>query len=305
MLPADADGEQILENDFGKIKVTIGPVAPMPLQISGVWSLNFDLRALTNVKKKNGRLWYIDFGDGVETEYTYDGVFNRQFQKTIPSLADDLEVKVYKKLNGKLKLYGTGGLRIRDLNYGVREEKEIEIVEKSMSKRISHMRVQVALQVLPPGSMPFVDMPFCPMMMHAFVVEAFNLPKPSVGGLPSPYMCVKMEEDRKTEKTQVKSKTLTPQWDEQLHAVITNPEGSAVFELWDENTLKDKKLASAKVELKTINDGAVHFQWLQLEGENGEPFGKVNVIVQCTPYGHPFASMDELKPMLLDPIPLV
>jgi len=297
------DGERMIENELGKVKITIGS-EPIRITKCPNWTLNFDLKEITNIKKKKDRVWFIDFGDGFETEYTYNGIFDVQFQKVIISLGDEIPIKVYKKKNNKLKLYGSNTFKIKDMQYGVKEEKFIEIKPNSLSHTVSDKMVHLVWQVLQPDYEPFVDAPFCPMALHAFVIEAFGIPKMDIGSMSDPYVKVKMEEDKIYECTKVIDNTITPQWETQLDVLITNPYGKAVFEIWDKNEKKDKIISSAMIELSEVNDGQVHYKWLKMNGvAKKDQGGNLNVILQCTPIGHPCVTFDDLRLMLYTPNP--
>lgn len=92
--------------------------------------------------------------------------------------------------------------------------------------------------------------------------------------------CAELRTGRETSK---RYSTLSPVWNEQLFFKVPRAGGVLRLQVYDwDLAASDDLLGSAEVPLSSLLHGKRVEQWLELRGEDGEPKGQVQVVMQYT-----------------------
>ena len=142
--------------------------------------------------------------------------------------------------------------------------------------------------ITPPNVEPFINNIYNPLIMHVYVIEAFNVPKMDLTSKTDPYVLLRFEKDKIGVKTKALDNTLTPQWNELVDLVITNFNEKLIVEMWDENVTKDKMINSTKIDIEKYLSGNPHFEWIKIDKI------MLNLAIQIKPKGEKFLTKEEV-----------
>ena len=183
---------------------------------------------------------------------------------------------------------------------GIIEEKNIFKVKTTLlGSKITKKRILLSLHLTPPNAEPFINQRFNPLIMHIYVIEALNVPKTDISSKSDPYVLFKFENDKIGIKTKALDNTLTPQWNELIDLIITNPNENLIIEIWDKNIKKDKLISSTKIDIQKFLNYEPHFEWIKINKI------LLNLVIHVKPQGESFISQEQINLYQLSPIPIV
>ena len=157
--------------------------------------------------------------------------------------------------------------------------------------------VYLSLHITPPNEDPIINKIFNPLILHAFVIEALNVPKMDLLSKTDPYVLLRFEKDKIGVKTKFLDNTLTPQWNELLDLIITDQKEDLIVEIWDKNVTKDNMISSTTLSIEKYLNGKPHFEWIKIGKMN------LNLVIQIKPLGEKFITKDEIDLYLLQSVP--
>ena len=270
------------ENSFGKFKISVVNEIK-PFSVSTFWKCNIFIKEITNIVKEKDVLWNVDINN-ISSGFTYDGIINKYISININSLqSDDIKLTLYKNEKGSKKEYGKDSFKILGMIFGIVEEKNIYMSDKKIS---------LSIHITPPNYEPFVNNKLNPLIMHIYVIEAMNIPKMDLTSKTDPYVLLKFEKDNIGIKTKALDNTLTPQWNELLDLIITDPKENLIIEIWDKNVIKDKIIKSTKIDIQKYLNGEPHFEWFKIDKI------LLNLVIQVKYLDEKYISIEEVNSKL-------
>ena len=291
--------DTIFENSFGKFKLSfVNEIKPFT--IAPYWKCNILIKEILNITKKKDILWIAEINNN-SLGYTYDGKINKYLSININSIqTDEIKFIFYKNKKGKQKEYGKCYLKIFDLQMGMIEEKEIPIVKNTLlGSKITKKKILLSLHLTPPNAEPFINQIFNPLIMHIYVIEAINVPKTDITSKSDPYVLFKFESDKIGIKTKALDNTLTPQWNELIDLIITNPKENLTIDIWDKNIKKDKLISSTNIDIQKYFNYEPHFEWIKINKI------LLNLVIHVKPKGESFITKEQVNLYQLSPIPVI
>ena len=291
------NSEKIFENSFGKFKISLVNEVK-PFNISQNWKCNISVIEIANITKKKDIIWLPEINND-SLGYTYDGKINKYISINVNSIqTDEIKFILHKIKKGKKKEYGKCFLKISELQLGIMEEKSISFVKTKLLKtKITNKNIKLSLHLTPPNYEPFVNLKYNPLIMHIYIIEAINIPKTDISSKSDPYISFKFEGSKIGIKSSVLEDTLTPQWNELVDLIITDPNENLIVEIWDKNLKKDKFICNAILETKKYMNYEPHYEWIKMD----KVF--LNLVIHIKPLGDTFISKEQVNFYQLLPIP--
>ena len=207
---------------------------------------------------------------------TLTPVWNQEFQFKIFSLNTDviiLSLYDYDKYS-KNDLLGEWRKPIKDLRPGIVVEEEVNA--GGMIHIIYHLACA--------NQVKWESKEIWPLRLHIRAIEAKDIPNNA--GKTDPYLELFFIHDILKEKTTTKDNTLTPQWFQDFHFIITDLNEAFKIKLWDENTLKNSELSEAIINFSMNHKiNTVYDEWYDMTplGSNKKG-GKVRLMTQLADY---------------------
>jgi Ca2+-dependent lipid-binding protein len=121
-----------------------------------------------------------------------------------------------------------------------------------------------------------------PAAFHIRIITGDDIPNMDAIGKTDPYVIIRGPEEEV--KTSVKENTLTPQWDEDFHLEIRNPQNSIVtLKLMDKDLSVDDPISSAEIQVGILPFGEPLVTWIELKKEKSvEKPGRLRVLLHLT-----------------------
>ena len=208
-------------------------------------------------------------------------------------------MSLFKNENDSKKEYGIGLLNIFESKIGIKENKNLQLLNSSKSSsNFIDNKIILKYHITPPEAEPFINKNYDPLIMHIYVIEALNIPKMDITSKTDPYVVCKFEKDKLGIKTKVLNNTLTPQWNQLLDLIITDSNENLIIEIWDKNIRKDKIICSTKLNINKYLNGVPYFEWIKMNEKI-----LLNLAIQVKAKNEIFLSQNEVNKYQLSPIP--
>lgn len=145
------------------------------------------------------------------------------------------------------------------------------------------------LHLAPASRAPFAQELFAPMALNVHFIEAVGVPSMDRGSKSDCFFRVRLESDVPNfwRQTRTIDDSLTPQWNERVQLLLTNPQDKFTIEMCDEDAKKAVPISSYTFQLQDFNNGQPVSQWVRLApAKDVRKGGAANVAIQVAPMGH-------------------
>ncbi|KAH0789489.1 C2 domain containing protein [Histomonas meleagridis] len=231
---------------------------------------------------------------------TLNAKFNQDFHFLVTDPKEDVLVFEHKNAyNNKLSVIGTGEFPLKSLQYGQTISQVITLSNKGS--------LIFYAQLNAPNLMPFSDIGLPPpvndqMTLYVKLLDAKGLPGMDNSGMCDPYCKIKLKKRKNEKKTEIKYKTLTPNWNQEFEFIIKSYSTDVfVLNLYDHDKFgKDDKIGKLELPIKSLPSGTPEDKYYPLKMNIRGSQAMVHLVVHLAAPNTPKFVDNPFKPYVMN-----